>query len=119
MIVQKTKGYALLITNPEVEHISPQKENGEKLKNGYTKYDEDFYKNYLNTIGNLLSIDKSHNASIGNIKFEEKLQTYKNTGLLHHKEIEKYIKDNKKWDKEAIKKRDEELKKFILETWRF
>lgn len=115
----KTKGYALLITNPEVEHISPQKENGEKLKNGYTKYDEDFYKNYLNTIGNLLSIDKSHNASIGNIKFEEKLQTYKNTGLLHHKEIEKYMKDNKKWDKEAIKKRDEELKKFILETWRF
>ncbi|MDY5557604.1 DUF262 domain-containing HNH endonuclease family protein [Helicobacter sp.] len=107
------------IKEPQIEHIAPQTENGEKLASGYCKYDKNFYDEYyLHCIGNLLLIGASHNGAIGNKPFKDKLASYKNSPLAQQKEIKKFVA-NEKWDKEAINKRREKLENFVLETWGF
>lgn len=117
-----TKGYKFSlkeIQTPEIEHIAPQTENEEELSSGYCEYDEDFYDNYyLHCIGNLLLIDKSHNISIGNKPFKDKLASYENSPLAQQKEIKKFVA-NEKWEKDSINKRHKKLENFVLETWGF
>ncbi|TKX29626.1 DUF262 domain-containing protein [Campylobacter sp. MIT 12-5580] len=107
------------IEKPEIEHIAPQKEDKEKLASGYCKYDEEFIDSYLHSIGNLVLISKSHNASIGNKPFVDKLQSFKNNSLIQQAQIETFIITKNIWDKKAIDKRCEALEKFVLETWSF
>lgn len=115
----KPKGYKFTldeVKEPQIEHIAPQTENNEKVTNGYCEYDEDFKKAYLNCIGNLMLIAQSHNGSIGNKPFAEKLQSYQNSTMTQHKEIQKFA-NGEKWDKDSINKRHKELEEFILKTW--
>lgn len=105
------------ITDPEREHIAPQTENNEELASGYCEYDEEFKKRYLNCLGNLVLISKSHNGSNGNKPFAEKLENF--TFLSQQKEISNFIVNNGQWDKAAIDKRHEALEKFVLDTWSF
>ncbi len=114
-----TKGYAFKLVDldkPQIEHIAPQKENNERLKSGYCAYDDDFYQqHYLNCIGNLLLIDGTHNVSIGNRAFSEKLESYKNSPLSQQREIKNFAQD--RWDKQAIKSRHVKIVEFVLATW--
>lgn len=112
----RTKGYVTDLDKPQIEHIAPQKENNEKLKGGYCAYDDDFYQqHYLNCIGNLLLIDGTHNVSIGNRAFSEKLESYKNSPLSQQREIKNFAQD--RWDKQAIKSRHVKIVEFVLATW--
>lgn len=120
----KTKGYLFSLKDlkePEIEHIAPITENGEELKSGYCEYTENFSKESLHCIGNLLLIDKSHNCSIGNRPFEEKLQSYENPSLIQQREIKDFVKTRDKilWDKDAIDERHKKIYNFILKTWSF
>ncbi|WP_163533953.1 DUF262 domain-containing protein [Helicobacter suis] len=117
----RSKGYASELKdlkNLQIEHIAPQKENNERLKSGYCAYDDDFYQRcYLNCIGNLLLIGGSHNASIGNKAFSEKLESYQNSSLSQQQEIKNFVEAEKKWDKPAIRKRHHKIVGFVLATW--
>ena len=126
-----TRGYKFElkeIENPQIEHIYPQtetiKESGKELESGYCDDEKDnFLKEYMHCIGNLMLIPKSHNCSIGNEPFETKLASYENSPLIQHKEIKKFASKNEKgvliWDTNAIDERHEKLENFVLETWSF
>ncbi|WP_163556254.1 DUF262 domain-containing protein [Helicobacter suis] len=106
------------LKKPQIEHIAPQKENDERLKSGYCTYDDDFYqKCYLNCIGNLLLINGSQNASIGNKAFSEKLESYQNSSLSQQREIKNFVGLEKRWDKQAITTRYHKIVDFVLATW--
>lgn len=121
----QTKGYPFSlkdIKEAQIEHIAPQTESGERLANGYCKYDKDFYENYLHCVGNLLLIDNSHNSSIGNCVFGKKLESYTASSLSQQREIKdfstkSFVGNSLKWDKEAIDRRHDKLAEFVLKTW--
>ena len=128
----QTKGYyikVLKLTNEQIEHISPQTPtDGSPLASGYEinengDYDEDFKTSYLNCIGNLMLISGSHNSSIGNKPFKEKLSSYLANPLLNQQaEIKDYIEgdmENPRWTKQSIIKRKEEIVKFAINKWNF
>ncbi|MGZ6519980.1 MAG: DUF262 domain-containing protein, partial [Bacteroidia bacterium] len=99
----QNKGYSIRkfsIDNEQIEHISPQNPtNGEPIETGYevdenNQYSDEFISNKLNCMGNLMLISGSHNSSIGNKPFSDKLLTYKKNPLLNQQaEIERFAKD--------------------------
>lgn len=116
LISQEKKGYGFMqieqIESPELEHIAPQTPSDETpVAKGYCEYDEEFKNMYLDCIGNYLLISKSHNCSIGNVSFADKLSSY--NVLAQQREIKEIAKD--KWDKDAIKKRHDKIVKFVVE----
>ena len=102
----------------DLEHIAPQKQCSDK-DSGYSEYDKDFKENYLNCIGNLTIIKEKENAEARNHAFSKKLKIYNNSPLLQQKEIQDFATNKDTWDKEAINKRKDKLKQFVLETWSF
>ena len=115
------KGYKLMrfdeIKNPHLEHIAPQTKN-EEPEAGYDEYDEEFRNNYLDCLGNYLLISRSHNISIGNKPFAQKLESYNDlNSLAQQREIVKMVEDTPKpkWTKELIEQRKEKIIKFILD----
>ena len=127
----QTKGYGIKkfsIQNEQIEHISPRQPDNGVVENGYDTdenniYDEEFATEYLNCIGNLMLISGSHNSSIGNKSFHEKLESYKKNPLLNQQaEIKDFAKEeNGKpvWKKESIDERHKKIVDFALEIWRF
>lgn len=122
------KGYkigSVIIENEQIEHISPQTPtDGKPLEAGYevneqNQYTEDFVKKHLNCIGNLMLISGSHNASIGNEKFADKLSSYKRTPLLKQQsEIELFLTDGLvEWKHEQIEKRKNKILQFAFKRW--
>jgi hypothetical protein len=101
------------ITNPHLEHIAPQTENGEKEAAGYDVYDNEFREKYMFCIGNFLLLSAPHNESIGNKPFELKRNTYNQ--LKQQREIQIMTESDHKWNREKIATRKEKLVKFILE----
>lgn len=114
-----------LIRKESIEHIAPQKpKNGDPLANGYGKYEdaENGIKSghWLHCVGNLMLISQSHNSSIGNQHFANKLDSYGKDNLLNQqKEIQDFVEDrnNPVWDVAAIKKRHEKILKAAQEIW--
>ncbi|PVX42872.1 uncharacterized protein DUF1524 [Pasteurella langaaensis DSM 22999] len=108
------------VEKPELEHIAPRVPK-EKPSNGYGKYDDKFKEAYLDCLGNYLLISKSHNCSIGNKPFKEKLSSYDGSVLEQQKEIEKFANENKNkdkiWGKMAIRDRRKKIIEFIKETY--
>ena len=100
------------IEKPELEHIAPQKEP-DKKPHGYGKYDDEFYREFLNNIGNFLLLSKSHNSSIGNNPFYDKINDY--DYLFQQREIKKMTKDDLIWDKNKIQKRKDIIIKFVVD----
>lgn len=127
----QTKGYRIQkfsIENEQIEHISPKQPDNGVIENGYDinedkKYDEEFESEYLNCIGNLMLISGSHNASIGNKAFKEKLNSYNKNPLLNQqaeiKDLAGEEKGNSVWKKDSIDKRQQKIVEFALETWKF
>jgi len=115
---KKEEGYVLKrfdsIFSPELEHIAPSTEPKQK-PHGYDNYDEEFRNEYLNCLGNFLLLPKSHNCTIGNVVFSEKLKTYGNSE--QQREIQNLVPENEIWSKELIKQRKETIIKFIMETF--
>lgn len=100
---------------PELEHIAPITEPTKK-PHGYDKYDEEFQKQYLHCLGNYLLVSKSHNCAIGNIPFSEKYLTYEI--LAQQREIQKLaLENNGIWDRDVIRKRKENIIKFIMDQF--
>jgi len=91
---------------PHLEHIAPITEPNTK-PHGYNEYSEEFINQYLNCIGNYLLISQSHNCSISNSIFEDKLADYKY--LNQQVEIRDFIDNGKLWDIEAINKRKNKI----------
>ena len=122
----QSRGYSIgdiTIKEAEIEHISPQTPiiggGYEVDENG--KYSEEFEEDYLNCLGNLVIISKSHNCSIGNGSFDKKLNTYmKNTILRQQTEIKEFISgdlENPIWDSAAIQRRHDKILEFALDRW--
>jgi len=129
--IQK-KGYVvgvMKLVDEQIEHISPKvPPDGETLASGYevdeeNNYSEEFIKDYLNCLGNLMLISGSHNASIGNKPFKKKLKSYNENPLLNQQgEIKTFsngTEDKPIWDIEAITKRHSAIHKFAVNTWNF
>jgi len=128
----QNKGYSIktfAIENEQIEHISPQNPtNGEPIETGYevdvdNQYSDDFTAEKLNSMGNLMLISGSHNASIGNKPFSKKLATYKTNPLLNQQaEIIKFSKTENNlpiWKSESIDERQDKLLIFAIENWSF
>ncbi len=128
----QNKGYSISkfsIEKEQIEHISPlNPTNGEPIETGYevdenNQYSEEFVSGKLNSIGNLMLISGSHNASIGNKPFNDKLTTYKSNPLLNQQaEIEEFSKneDGKAvWKSESIDERHAKIVKFAINNWSF
>jgi uncharacterized protein with ParB-like and HNH nuclease domain len=125
------KGYdtnKIKIPKEQIEHISPQTPNGGWIAAGYevdqnNMYSEQFIDDWLNSLGNLMLISGSHNASIGNKPFANKLQTYKSNPILKQQaEIISFLDEKKKkphWDSHAISIRHEKILAFSLNRWSF
>lgn len=120
LLSQGKSGYHLIrandIENLQLEHIAPQTPTkGEVIATGYPEYDEDFKNKYLDCLGNYLLASQSHNASIGNKAFQEKLQSY--DYLAQQREIKEMTKESLIWEETLIKQRKEKLVNFILSTF--
>lgn len=126
------KGYKIVsmkLENQQIEHISPQiPPEGEELASGYevnadNKYSDGFVRDYLNCLGNLMLISGSHNASIGNRPFREKLQSYIENPLLKQqleiKEFKSGANDAPLWNEAAIDRRHAVIHDFAVKTWSF
>ncbi|CEN33051.1 DUF262 domain-containing protein [Capnocytophaga cynodegmi] len=116
------KGYKIHnieLEKEQIEHISPQRPEEGKLATGYDKYDEEFEKSYLHCLGNLMLISGSHNASIGNKSFKQKLNSYKQNPLLNQQAEIKDFCEEEKWGKEEINKRHKKILDFCMERWKF
>lgn len=117
------------IASEQIEHISPQNPtNGEPIETGYevdenNQYSDDFVSRKLNCIGNLMLISGSHNASIGNKPFKDKLLTYKQNPLLNQQaEINKFVEyeDSKPvWKTKSIDERHKKIVDFAINNWSF
>ena len=126
----QNKGYSIgtcVIENEQIEHISPQNPpEGEELASGYdvnqdNKYEDCFLEKELNCLGNLMLISRSHNASIGNKPFEEKLSTYKSNPLLKQQaEIPNFLDaETKGWKTIQIERRKNAILEFAIPRWSF
>jgi hypothetical protein len=100
------------IVSPELEHIAPQTENP---ASGYGRYDDDFRQQYIDCLGNYLLVSKSHNCSIGNKPFKEKLASY--NSLFQQREIQEFVSESKNWIKKSIDKRQAKIIDFITEEF--
>jgi len=128
----QNKGYGIRrcsIEKEQIEHISPQNPtSGEPIETGYevdenNQYSENFISSKLNCIGNLMLISGSHNASIGNQAFNQKLTTYKMNPLLNQQaEIVKFAKTENEqavWKSESITERNVKIVNFAINNWSF
>ncbi|MDX9988049.1 DUF262 domain-containing HNH endonuclease family protein [Thiothrix unzii] len=128
----QNKGYGIngiYLENEQIEHISPRTPtNGEPIESGYdvdsmNKYTEKFILTRLNSLGNLMLIPGSHNASIGNKPFSVKLSSYLNNQLLNQQvEIQKFAKHedgNPVWKEDSIIERHNKIVDFSVKKWSF
>ena len=124
------KGYdtSNTVRSKNIEHIAPRTPtDGNPVANGYGIYvDAVTPENgiesgqWLNCIGNLMLISESHNKSIGNCPFKDKLASYKDSPLRQQLEIEEFAtsRDGEPvWDMAAIKKRKDAMIKAAMEIW--
>lgn len=120
--------YSNLMGNESIEHIAPQTESpGAPIANGYGIYEDAqdpgrgiVSGEWLNCLGNLLLISRSHNSSIGNTAFATKLASYGAANLLNQqKEIARFVTDpdNPVWDQAAIERRHAELHAVAARLW--
>ncbi len=128
----QNKGYSIKnfsLDNEQIEHISPQTPtDGEPIATGYDlnedrEYSEDFVSKHLNSLGNLMLISGSHNASIGNKAFKNKLNSYKENPLLNQQvEIKDFSNSENEavfWKAESIEKRHKKIVDFAIQRWSF
>ena len=109
---------------PEERRVCLQTEPEEAIAAGYevdenNAYSEEFREKYINSIGNLMLISGSHNATIGNKAFALKLKSYNDNPLLNQQaEIKEFLEDGKPvWTSVQIKKRGNRILEFAEHRW--
>lgn len=113
------KGYRPMrfddLDKPQLEHIAPKKPKSKDPEEGYDEYDDEFTREYLDSLGNYLLIPKLHNASIGNKPFADKRESYNGpNSWAHHREVVEMTEKRPKWTRKLIQKRKEKIIQFIL-----
>lgn len=103
------------IKGPQLEHIAPITKPSEILASGYGEYDEDFKRNFLDSIGNHLLLSGRHNGSIGNRPFDEKRKSYSH--LYQQREVQEMTKNGESWYKKQIAERKNKIIKFLLDIY--
>src|SRR5690606_3190591 len=102
--------------------------DGEPIATGYDlnedcDYSEYFVSKHLNSLGNLMLISGSHNASIGNKAFKDKLNSYKANPLLNQQaEVKDFVTSENEsifWKTESIEKRHKKIVDFAIQRWSF
>ena len=120
--------YSDIVRSENIEHIAPRTPtNGDPVANGYGIYVDTVAPEngiesgqWLNSIGNLMLIAESHNKSIGNCRFADKLTSYEKSSLSQQREIKDFAssKDGMQtWDVAAIKKRKNAMIEAAMEIW--
>ena len=120
--------YSDIVRSENIEHIAPRTPtDGNPLANGYGIYvDAVAPENgiesgqWLNSIGNLMLIAESHNKSIGDCRFADKLTSYEKSSLSQQREIKDFASNKDGmliWDMEAIKKRKQSMIEAAMEIW--
>ena len=107
--------------NLPVEHIFPKKPDSEWKKDinsgDYTLFEE----KYLHTIGNLTF--SGNNGALGNKSFLEKKEMNKDGGEQGYKYsrlwLNRFLKEQDKWDIETFEKRLEKIKDRFLKVWKY
>jgi len=125
----QNKGYKIKqfkLENEQIEHISPRKPTitTELIASGYdvtelNNYVEGFEDEYLHCLGNLMLISGSHNASIGNICFDDKLLSYNSNPLLNQQAEIKDFCEVIEWKKVNIDNRHDKIINFCKKRWSF
>ena len=128
----QNRGYSIKqfsIENEQIEHISPQTPtNGDPISTGYqvdenNEYSEDFILKRLNSLGNLMLISGTHNQSIGNKAFKDKLNSYNRNPLLNQQaEIKEFAElENElfQWKENSIIRRHQRIVDFSRKRWSF
>lgn len=121
-------GYGDLVRDESIEHIAPRSETtGGSVAAGYGAYSdstkpEDGIESgeWMNCMGNLLLISKSHNSSIGNKPFQTKLASYGKDNLLaQQKEVVEFVDDahHPVWNIAAISKRQQKILETAKRLW--
>ena len=95
----------------EIEHIMPQNLSSE-WKDELGEAWSETHELYLHTIGNLTLTDK--NQEMGNDKFADKKETYKNSMIRMTRELA----DSERWNGDAIRKRTELLVEKAVDLWK-
>ena len=104
-------GNFLLNSKVDIEHILPKKWND------YGEWDAESHKNYIDTFGNLMPLEKKRNIAASNEFFSRKQKEYKNSkvqdarDLANKKPPHWYPEDVEQRQKESVKR----LKKFFAE----
>lgn len=118
LVSERSKGYSKIpyesVASSDLEHIAPQNAKGEPVSNGYPEYDDEFRNHYLDSLGNYLLLSASHNRGIGNIPFDEKRETYKNSPFKHQHEIYEMTESTQQWTKALIDQRKQKIIDFIM-----
>jgi hypothetical protein len=120
--------YSDIVRSENIEHIAPRTPaNGDPAANGYGIYVDTIAPEngiesgqWLNCIGNLMLIAESHNKSIGNCRFADKLSSYEKSSLNQQREIKDFASNKNGmliWDMEAIKKRKNAMIEAAMEIW--
>lgn len=113
---QKNQGYEFsrfdYIEKPEMEHIAPQTEPNIS-RHGYGRYNPKFERESVECLGNYLLISKSHNCSVGNVPFRDKIATY--THNHQQRKVKEIGEKGKKWDREQIQNRKERIIEAVVE----
>jgi len=94
----------------EIEHILPQDSSELNLNEEELRDHEE----YVHSLGNLALASKNWNRSMGNKPFNKKCERYKTSGIKMQRKLVEY----KKWGKEQIIKRGNEIINFALERWK-
>lgn len=107
----------ILSTDFSVEHILAQSLSEEHIPDRII----DEYDEHVHRLGNLTTAKKEWNSRYGNLPFEKKRtdennergQAYENSGLT----VQRVLKNIKKFDRQAIDTREEEIVQFALNEW--
>lgn len=91
-----------------LEHILPANPGA-----GWPKLDPEILRTYYHRLGNMVLLQASKNAAIGNKPFKDKLPIYKDSAYLLTREVAK----NSKWGVDEINERQEKLADLAVRTW--
>ena len=95
-----------------IEHIMPQKLDGEWKRDLGGKYEE-VHEKYLHTVGNLTLT--AFNPELGNLSFSHKRGTYKDSKVTITQELARF----EKWGENEIINRAERLAEDAVSLWRY
>lgn len=106
-----------------IEHIYPQSPNDIYWKNRFGHLKPSEKRQYLNSLGNLLLLNRSKNSKLQNYDFDKKKcllnKDGKEIGYYNGSYSEIEVSKHKEWTPDEIKKRGLLMLQFMEERWKF